>query len=32
MGWSYDDVLALPQDVYAEAVAYVNDEVQKPSR
>jgi hypothetical protein len=30
MGWSYDDVMALPHDVYIEAIAYVNDEVQKP--
>jgi hypothetical protein len=29
MGWSYTDVLALPHDVYLEAVAFVNDEVQK---
>lgn len=31
MGWSYFEVLALPHDVYVEAVAFVNDEVnQKP--
>jgi hypothetical protein len=29
MGWSYDDVMTLPHDVYLEAIAYVNDEVQK---
>lgn len=24
MGWSYDDLMALPPDVYVEAVAFVN--------
>jgi len=30
MGWTYFDVLALPDDIYIEAVAYVNTEVNAP--
>lgn len=29
MGWTYADVLLLPGDVYAEAVAFVNDELRR---
>lgn len=30
-GWTLPDVYALPHDVYLEAIAWVNDEILKPT-